>query len=113
MASEFVTAQSNKPLLFSVRFGFLIAFMSFLFILYLIIHYLSSGDAPSGWTSILVSLYFLGGLVMVFIGVLGIYIGYIFNEVKHRPLYVVRTVLNKEKESGTNKESLEEGRYRL
>ena len=50
---------------------------------------------------------------MVFIGVLGIYIGYIFNEVKHRPLYVVRTVLNKEKESGTNKESLEEGRYRL
>ncbi len=96
MAAEFITAQSNKPLLFSVQLGFLLAGGAFLFIIWQIIHFFVTGDVPSGWTSMIVSLYLLGGVLLIFLGVLGIYIGYIFNEVKQRPLYVVRTVLNKE-----------------
>ena len=99
MALEFVSAQSNKPLFFAIRIGFLCALLSFLFIIWLIIHYLISGDVPSGWTSMIASLYFLGGLIMMFIGIVGTYIGYIFNEVKHRPLYVIRKVINKEKKT--------------
>ena len=64
---------------------------------YEIVLFVVTGNVPSGWTSIIVSMYFLGGIIMVLLGIIGIYIGYIFNEVKHRPLYVVRSVLNKEK----------------
>lgn len=95
MATEFITAQSNKPLLFSVRLGFIFAIGSFIFILWQVIKFFTNGDVPSGWTSTIVSLYLIGGLILIFMGVLGIYIGYIFNEVKNRPLYVVRTILNK------------------
>ena len=97
MASEFITAQSNKPLLLSVRLGFLLALGAFIYILVQVIKYFVTGDAPSGWTSMIVSLYLLGGLILISLGVLGIYIGYIFNEVKNRPLYVVRSVINGEK----------------
>ncbi len=97
MAMEFITAQSNKPLLFSVRLGFFFSLVSFLFIIWRVVLFVVTGNVPSGWTSIIVSMYFLGGIIMVLLGIIGIYIGYIFNEVKHRPLYVVRSVLNKEK----------------
>ena len=109
MAVQFITAQSNKPLMFSVRFGFFIAFLSFCFMIYKLIVYFVNGSAPLGWTSLIVSLYFLGGIILCAIGVLGIYIGYIFNEVKNRPLYIVRSVVNgftkagfNETERGTN-----------
>lgn len=95
MATQFITAQSNKPLLLSVRLGFLLAGLSFAFIIWKIVVYFATGDVPSGWTSMIVSLYFLGGIVLIFLGVLGIYIGYVFNEVKNRPLYVVRSIVNK------------------
>lgn len=94
MATEFITAQSNKPLLFAVRLGILIAIGAFVFMLVQIIKYFVTGDVPSGWTSMIVSLYLLGGIILFFMGILGIYIGYIFNEVKNRPLYVIRSVRN-------------------
>lgn len=100
MATQFITAQSNKPLLFSAKFGFLIAILAFIFAIVKIIQFFVTGEVPSGWTSLFVSIYFLGGLVLFAIGVIGIYIGYIFDEVKHRPIYVIRTVLNKEIKRG-------------
>jgi len=96
MASQLITAQSNKPLLFSVRLGFLFAALSFLFIIWKVIVYFTTGNVPSGWTSLIVSMYLLSGVLLISLGILGIYIGYIFNEAKGRPLYIVRTMLNKE-----------------
>ena len=52
------------------------------------------GDVIEGWTSLLISLYLIGGIVMMFLGVIGMYIGRIFDETKNRPLYVVRDSLN-------------------
>ena len=104
MATQLITAQSNKPLLFSVNLGFLIAFLSFLFIIWKVIVYFATGNVPSGWTSTIVSLYFVGGIILIFLGIIGLYIGNIFNEVKHRPLYFVRTMLNKEKKSDCREE---------
>ena len=103
MATQFITSQSNKPLLFSAKFGFLIAILSFIFAIIKIIQFFFTGEVPSGWTSLFVSIYFLGGLVLFAIGVIGVYVGYIFDEVKHRPIYVVRTVLNKEINRGNKK----------
>lgn len=102
LAAQLITAQSNKPLMFSVTFGFIIAAFALLFFIYTIIAYFFKGSVPIGWTSIVASIFFLGGIILIAIGVLGIYIGYIFNEVKHRPLYVVRSVkkqtINEEEE---------------
>ncbi|MBQ7487765.1 MAG: glycosyltransferase family 2 protein [Clostridia bacterium] len=94
LAVQSITSQSNKPLVYAVRIGFLISILSFLYIIWKVICYFFTGDVPSGWTSTIVSLYFLGGIILQFMGILGVYIGNIFTEVKHRPDYVVRTILN-------------------
>jgi len=95
MASEFITAQSNKPLLFAVKFGFIIALCSFAFFIYTFIHFFISGVMPEGWTSLILSVYLMGGIILITVGIVGIYVGYIFNETKNRPLYVVMTTINK------------------
>ncbi len=92
MASKFITSQSNKPLLFSVAIGFFVAACAILFIIYAIISYFVSGSVMAGWTSLIAAIFFMGGVILVAIGVMGIYVGYIFNEVKNRPLYIVRSV---------------------
>lgn len=94
MAFEIITSQSNKPLFFSVHAGFLIALCSFLHIVYLMIRALVVGDVLSGWTTIVASIYLMGGLLLIAIGVVGIYIGNIFEEAKNRPLYVIAEALN-------------------
>ena len=96
LAVESITSQSNKPLLLSMKFGFFMAAFSFSFAMYEIVRYFTLGVPVSGWTSLIVSLYFIGGLLMVNMGVLGLYLGKVFNESKHRPIYLVRETLNLE-----------------
>lgn len=97
MAFEFITSQSNKPLLFSVKGGFVIALISFVYIISLIIRKLVIGNVDIGWTSVIASIYLIGGILLCAIGVVGIYVGNIFNEAKKRPLYIVAERLNGEK----------------
>jgi dolichol-phosphate mannosyltransferase len=94
LAFEIITSQSNKPLIFSINMGMFIAIVALIYIIYLVIHYFFTRQTLVGWTSLIASIYLIGGLLMINIGVLGIYIGNIFNEVKKRPLYLIRTVLN-------------------
>ena len=94
MAFEFITSQSNKPLLFSVKAGFVIAMISFIYIFSLVIRKLAIGNVDIGWTSVIASIYLIGGILLCAIGVVGIYVGNIFNEAKKRPLYVVAEKLN-------------------
>lgn len=94
MAFEFITSQSNKPLLFSVKAGFVIAMISFIYIFSLVIRKLAFGNVDIGWTSVIASIYLIGGILLCAIGVVGIYVGNIFNEAKKRPLYVVAEKLN-------------------
>lgn len=94
MATEIITSQSNKPLLLSVRIGSLMAFFAFIYAIYLVIRYLALGISIQGWTSIIVSLYLVGGILLINMGILGIYIGNIFNETKSRPIYLIQTIRN-------------------
>ena len=98
MAFEFITSQSNKPLLFSVKAGFVIAMISFIYIFSLVIRKLAIGNVDIGWTNVIASIYLIGGILLCAIGVVGIYVGNIFNEAKKRPLYVVAEKLNGVKE---------------
>lgn len=98
MAFEIITSQSNKPLLFSIKTGFAIALMSLIYIIYLVLRVLITGDLLLGWATVVASIYLMGGLLLCAVGVVGIYIGNIFNEVKRRPLYVISESLNGEEE---------------
>lgn len=94
MAFEIITSQSNKPLLFSVKLGFVSAFLALIYIIYLVFREIILGDVLVGWTSIVASIYLMGGIILCAIGVVGIYVGNIFNEAKNRPLYVIDECLN-------------------
>ncbi|HET7628500.1 MAG TPA: glycosyltransferase family 2 protein [Bacillales bacterium] len=90
LAIDGIVAQSNKPLKLSIQFGFAVALVSFLYGLSLVYRYLFLFQPVPGWTSVMVSLYFIGGLLFANFGVIGLYIGKIFDEVKQRPLYIVQ-----------------------
>lgn len=94
MAFEIITSQSNKPLFFSIKVGFVIAAIALLYIIYLILRYLIVGDVLLGWTSTIASVYLMGGIILAAVGVVGIYVGNIFNETKNRPLYVIAECIN-------------------
>jgi dolichol-phosphate mannosyltransferase len=89
MAMDAVISMSNKPLKLSIKIGFLLSFFSLLYGLFLIIKYLVWGIPVLGWTSMMVSIYFLSGLLLSMAGILGLYIGKVFDEVKNRPLYAI------------------------
>lgn len=92
LASETIIAYSDKPLRIAVRFGMLMALVSFGFGSYLLGRALWHNTAIPGWSSLIVSLYFIGGLIIGILGVLGVYLGKTFDEAKKRPLYIVRRV---------------------
>ena len=95
MATDILFSQSDKILKFIVHFGFVLTGLSFLYIIYIIIHHIITKSVAVGWTSIIVSIFFVGGMLMSVIGIVGLYIGNIFMQTKNRPLYVVKDILNK------------------
>jgi glycosyltransferase involved in cell wall biosynthesis len=93
-AIESIVSQSDKPLRLSIRFGFLVSLGAMLFSAWLIFRYLRWGIPVAGWTSVIVSIYFVAGLLFANLGIVGLYIGRIFDATKGRPLYVVKDTLN-------------------
>lgn len=91
LAVDSIIAHSNKLLRLSVKLGLLFALSSLLYALWLVVRYFYWGIPAEGWTSLIVSIYFTSGLIMGSIGVLGLYIGKIFDEVKGRPLYIIES----------------------
>ena len=84
-----ITSFSVKPLYMAIYLGFIFAFLSLLFIPYIIYSYYS-GNSVSGWSSVLITIAFFGGLNLIIMGVLGIYIGKILIQNKERPLYIIQ-----------------------
>jgi len=93
-AVDSIVSQSNKPLRLSIRFGFLLALVSFIVGAVLVVRYFAFRIPVAGWTSVIVSIWFIGGLMFANLGVLGLYLGKVFDEVKRRPLYLVQTSVN-------------------
>lgn len=90
LATDVLISQSNKPLRLSIQFGFVISLVSFVYGLYLFIRYFFLAEPVHGWTSVMVSIYFISGLIFFNFGVLGLYLGKVFNETKARPLYLIQ-----------------------
>jgi len=91
MALDICLAYSDKPLKFVVGIGLSFSSLSVIVGIYFIYLQLTDSLKVPGWASIIISIYFLGGLILASIGVLGHYVGRIFTEVKNRPLYLIET----------------------
>ena len=89
LASETIVAYSDKPLRIATRFGFMISLFAFGYGLYILWHAFAYGSTIVGWASLIVSIYFIGGIIIAILGMLGIYLGKTFDETKKRPLYIV------------------------
>ena len=96
MAIELLTSQSDNILKFFVGFGFSISLISFITLIALVIYHFWA-DVTIGWTSSIATTVLVGGIIVMVMGVVGIYVGNIFMQVKERPLYVIRQILNNEK----------------
>lgn len=93
LAIDSIISQSNKPLRLSIKFGFILSLLSASYAMYLILRYILDDITVAGWTSVIVSIYFIAGLLFANLGFLGLYIGKIFDEQKKRPLYIVKETL--------------------
>ena len=90
-----ITSFSNAPLIFIFYLGILIFVISAFYLTYLIIIWSFTDYSLSGWTSVIASIWLLGGLIISFIGVIGIYISKIYSEIKQRPLTIIRKIYGK------------------
>lgn len=89
LASETIIAYSDKPLRLAVRVGFVMALFSFCYGAYILGRAFIYGSPIPGWNSLIVSLYFIGGIIISILGIIGIYLGKTFDESKKRPLYII------------------------
>jgi len=90
-----VTSFSNKPLIFIFNTGFFIFFLSCCFSLYFLVRKFFFGAVLSGWTSLILSLWLLSGLIILCLGIIAIYLSKIFIETKNRPYSIVKEIYGK------------------
>lgn len=93
-AFDGITSFSIKPLRLILALGVAILMISILIMIYSLIVKIM-GHTVDGWTFIVISIWFIGGLQMISIGVIGEYIGKIYNETKRRPRYIIETIIDK------------------
>lgn len=94
LAVDTTLSFSDKPLRLSILFGMSISFLSFLFAVVNLIKYWQGEILVSGWASLIVSIWFLSGLIIAIIGIVGLYIGKIFEKVKNRPTFIIDEEVN-------------------
>lgn len=87
---EGILAYTTVPLYMSSILGFVMCGFSFLALAFIIVRALMFGDPVAGWPSLVSIITFLGGLILLTIGVMGLYIAKIYLETKHRQIYIVR-----------------------
>lgn len=89
LAVDGIVSFTTAPLRFSTIVGMIVSFLAFVYIIYLVIRTLLFGTDIAGYPSIMAAVLFLGGVQLLSLGIIGEYIGRIFNETKQRPLYLV------------------------
>ena len=89
-AIEGITAFSTTPLIISSVIGLLFGLISFLLIIFIIIRTLIYGDPTSGWPSMVCIIFFVSGVQLFSLGIIGQYLSKTYLEVKHRPIYIVK-----------------------
>lgn len=92
LALDGITSFSVKPIYGIIYLGLLFILICFAIGIY-VVHALVAGTAVPGWASVILSIWLIGGLILISIGIVGVYIGKIYKEVKNRPLYNIKEIL--------------------
>ncbi len=90
LALDAITSFSNKPIVLVTRLGFFISLLAFFLILYSLFVHLILDRTITGWTSLIISSLFIGGVQLLSIGIIGEYIGRINKNINNRPLFVIQ-----------------------
>lgn len=90
LAIEGIISFTTLPLRFSTLLGIIVSFIAFLYMLFVFVKALIFGDPVQGYPNMMVVILFLGGVQLLSIGIIGEYLGRIFNETKNRPPYIAR-----------------------
>ena len=94
LSYDSIISNSNRPLHLAVALGLMMSILSFLMAIYNIFAKFWGLNEVAGYTSTIFSIWFVGGLLLLMMGVLGLYIGKIFDQVKGRPVFIVSDTLN-------------------
>lgn len=102
LAIDGITSFTNLPLRISTVVGFIVSMLAFIYMIYVFIKALIWGDPVQGYPSLVILLLFLGGIQLLSLGIIGEYIGRIYNETKNRPDYIVRNFNDEKPKSNIN-----------
>ena len=90
LAIDGITSFTSAPLRISTFVGFVVSMLAFIYMIYVFVKALIWGDPVQGYPSMVILILFLGGIQLLSLGIIGEYIGRIYNETKNRPDYIVR-----------------------
>ena len=93
-AADGITSFSVKPIRLVFSAGVVVFLISLVMLLYALVSKIA-GHTSAGWTSLMGSIWLLGGIQLLSLGIVGEYIGKIYNETKRRPRFIIESVLNK------------------
>lgn len=94
-----ITSFSLVPLYLPLFIGFVISTISFFGIIYVLLQKFYLDNVTSGWTSLILSILLIGGLILVILGIIGIYLGKIYQIVRNRPNYIIKEKINFKKDN--------------
>jgi glycosyltransferase involved in cell wall biosynthesis len=94
LAINIIISNSNKPLILTIKFGFIISMSSFLLALYNIYLFKIGDVKVPGFTTTVFSIWFIGGLILFVLGILGLYIDKIFTQVKNRQIFIIDKIID-------------------
>jgi len=85
---------SDKPLRLTIKFGLSIVIVAIIFSVYILIRYFNGQIIELGWTSLIISIWLLSGIIILILGIIGLYVGRTFDNVKNRPIFIIKEKLN-------------------
>lgn len=90
LAVEGITSYTTAPLRISTWVGILVSFVAFIYMCYVLVKTIAVGDPVQGYPTLIIVILFLGGMQLLSLGIIGEYLGRVFNETKRRPPYIIR-----------------------
>jgi dolichol-phosphate mannosyltransferase len=90
LALDVILLNSNKPLKLVVKFGFTVSSFALIFAIITLFRYLKGDVTVLGWTSLIISIWFLSGIIIFILGIIGLYLSKVYENSKERPLYIIK-----------------------
>lgn len=99
LAMDIILAHSDKPIRLLTKFGLLVSLFSLGIAFYTFFQWLNGKIVVLGYTSLIVSIWFLSGIIISTLGLIGLYVGKTFQGVKNRPIYIIDQIINNDRET--------------